>query len=85
MHRQTPQQLVPGIEALPDRLTFMVNSRRGNGRWRVDAERREGLMACNCPDYRFNRNRECYHIQQVRKILACALVQETVSQWKLTA
>ena len=75
MKMQTITELCPTVEPTKDRSVFLVKSRSTGKRWRVDAESRYGLMSCECPDFNLNKNRECYHIWQVRKFISIVAMQ----------
>jgi hypothetical protein len=72
-----PTSLVPGVEET-DRLVFRVPSRSRKRTHEVDMEQRQGLGFCECEDCRINGNVDCFHIQQVRKYIACRLAQAVI-------
>ena len=75
MKIQPVTELCPTVTPTKDRSVFLVKSRSSGKSWRVDAERRFGLMSCECPDFNLNKNRECYHIWQVRKFVSIVAMQ----------
>ena len=77
---QTPEQLVPDVEQTGDRLVFSVRSRSGGTPRRVEMERRYGMGECDCEDFRYNKNYDCWHIQRVNKFLAITLVQSIAAK-----
>jgi hypothetical protein len=70
-----PTTLCPNVRATKDRNVFEVRSRSKEKWWRVDSEAKHGLSECQCPDYQMNKNRECYHIWQVRKFVTIVAMQ----------
>lgn len=79
MAMPTPSELVPSVESYPhERLTFWVRSRSGQPKYIVDMEEENGLGQCNCPAFRFRKIKDCWHIQQVRKLLSCSLAQQSI-------
>jgi hypothetical protein len=76
---ETPDKLIPRVrKSFDERLVFFVRSRSGEGERRVDAEQRAGLMSCDCPAYQFGKRKDCYHIQEARKYLACEVAQQII-------
>jgi hypothetical protein len=72
----SPFQLFPDVRITADRNVFRVSSDTTAGKWyRVDAEARDGLMACNCPNYELSHNYHCRHILKVRALVACIAMQ----------
>jgi len=78
MKMQTALQLVPHVKPTGDRNAFQVVSRSENADRFVDMEAREGQGACDCEDFRMNKNYSCYHIWQVRKWISIVAVQGTM-------
>lgn len=74
-----PTSLVPTVRPTKDRNVFEVKSRSKEKWWRVEAEAKHGLSACDCPDYRLNNNPECYHIWQVRKFVTVVAMQSSLT------
>jgi len=73
-----PKQLVPGVFEDGERLVYKVKSRSSKTLWRVDFEAKHGLGKCDCPDYRINKNPDCFHIQQARKYLTVCIAQAVI-------
>lgn len=71
-------QLVPWIEETGDRHVYLVKSRSTGRKHRVDMEERQACGRCDCADFRYNKNFDCWHIQQVRKYITILKVLETM-------
>lgn len=70
-----PLSLCPEVRFSTQEHVFEVRSRSENRWWLVNAGDRHGLMSCLCKDHRKNKN-DCYHIQQVRKLISCLTIQK---------
>lgn len=76
----TARALLPHVEPTDDLLVYRVRS-RSRERWhRVDLEMNYGRGKCNCEAYSFGADGDCYHLQQARKYLICAMVLKMKEQ-----
>lgn len=72
--------LVPGVRPTADRNVFEVKSRSKDKWWRVDADAKQGIGICSCPDYQLNKNQWCYHNNLVSRWIRIVAMQGSLTK-----